>query len=541
MLIAFVPVCGALLASFLAIRSAVSELVVAGLRQTLHENQQAIDAARSKAEARTLKLLSSLQDHEVLRAGLTLLADRKGVSGEARAILESQLFDLNRTLNFDTMIVSDLARHPLAGLQRVAGGQKALKGAFLPQTLTGEDREMIDLERGVFQLTTVPLVVGSAAVGYLSIGERFDTASHAGSGQAVLLRDGHVVQSSLNGVSPEVIENQVRENCSRGDDCEISVGDDVYLATSIQGGAKSRYRLINLQSLDRASQRFLYAVLKVFTMVATATLAVVFVLSLFGSQSVARPLAGLLDTLRHAQETGELRGGLQTRWGTMEVDQLAEAFNHAAESIAGKQKQLDKAYREFAESMARTLDARDPYTAGHSLRVAHYSRAVGGRMGLDERELDVIETGARLHDIGKIGIPDSVLQKAGRLTDEEFKTIRAHPQIGKRMLKRVGGFEPYLPVIEFHHENHDGTGYPYGMRGKDIPLCARIVHVADAYDAMTSHRTYRKAMEHDSAVTILREKAGTQFDPEVVRIFVELFPAATNPEAERDLPVQLLA
>ncbi len=96
-------------------------------------------------------------------------------------------------------------------------------------------------------------------------------------------------------------------------------------------------------------------------------------------------------------------------------------------------------------------------------------------------------------------------------------------------------------MIEFHHENHDGTGYPYGMRGKDIPLCARIVHVADAYDAMTSHRTYRKAMEHERALRILSENAGTQFDPEVVRIFGELFPSEPNQEPDREIPVQLLA
>lgn len=541
MLIAFVPVCGALLVSFFAIRSAVADLVKAGIRETFHENQQAIEAARSKPEARSLKLLTSLRDHAALRAGLTMLKGAGPIPPQAQKALESQIFDLNRSLGFDSMIVSDTAKRPLAGLQRLAEGEKALRGAFLPRILSGEDREMVDLERGVYQLTTVPLHVDSVHVGYLSVGERFEARNSGGVGHSVLLRDGHVVQSSLAGVSPAEIESQVKEKCSTDSDCEIAVNDDIYLTTSINGGAKSRYRLINLQSLDRASQRFLHAVLKVFTMVASATLCLVFVLSLLGSQSVARPLAGLLDTLRHAQQTGELRGGLQARWGTMEVDQLAEAFNHAAESIAGKQKQLDKAYREFAESMARTLDARDPYTAGHSLRVAHYSRAVGDKMGLDERELGVIETGARLHDIGKIGIPDAVLQKPGRLTDEEFTIIKAHPQIGKRMLKRVGGFEPYLPVIEFHHENHDGSGYPYGMRGKDIPLSARIVHVADAYDAMTSHRTYRKAMEHDRALRILRENSGTQFDPEVVEIFTSLFPPEAKTEADTELLAQLLS
>jgi HD superfamily phosphohydrolase YqeK len=547
MLIAFVPVCAALTVSFFAIRSAVADLVKAGLRQTFRENQETLEAVRSRGEERSRRLMASLRGHESIKSGLAIMhAGSRDPGGKPHKsvvrTLEQQLIGLNQSLGFDTLILSGADRKPVAGLQRMPEGVKTLRSAYLPTEILGSGREFVDLEKGAYQITSVPLEVDSERVGYLSAGERFDARTEAGLGSAVLLKDGEVAQSSLARVDTAVLESELKERCAVGaTECEVSLDGELFLVTTVYSAKGSPYRLLSAQSMDSASQRFLQAVLKVFTGVAAATLALVFALSLLGSQSVAKPLAGLLETLRHAQQTGELRGGLQTQWGTLEVDQLAEAFNQAAESIAGKQTQLDKAYREFVESMARTLDARDPYTAGHSLRVAHYSRAVGQRLALSEKDLEIIETGARLHDIGKIGIPDAVLQKAGRLTEEEFQIIKAHPQIGKRMLKRVGGFEPYLPVVEYHHENHDGSGYPYGMRGKDIPLCARIVHVADAYDAMTSHRTYRKAMPHERAVRILRDCAGSQFDPEVVSVFVELFPADKSPLAESELPVQLLA
>jgi HD-GYP domain-containing protein (c-di-GMP phosphodiesterase class II) len=152
---------------------------------------------------------------------------------------------------------------------------------------------------------------------------------------------------------------------------------------------------------------------------------------------------------------------------------------------------LDPPYLQFVETMAQALDARDPYTAGHSLRVADYSYSIAVGLGLAETDARTIYIAAQLHDIGKIGISDAVLQKKGRLTKEEFAYIKLHPQIGRRILERVALFGKYLNVVELHHENIDGSGYPYGLRGAQIPLDARIVRVADAFDAMTSDRSYR--------------------------------------------------
>jgi HD-GYP domain-containing protein (c-di-GMP phosphodiesterase class II) len=134
--------------------------------------------------------------------------------------------------------------------------------------------------------------------------------------------------------------------------------------------------------------------------------------------------------------------------------------------------------------------------------------------------LEEIRIGALLHDIGKIGVPDHVLQKPSRLTMEEFNLVKQHPEIGRRILEEVSGFAPYLDAVELHHENWDGTGYPHGQRGEQTPLAARIIHVADAYDAMTTDRPYRRGMSDDQARGILATCAGTQFDPHVAHAFL---------------------
>jgi len=176
----------------------------------------------------------------------------------------------------------------------------------------------------------------------------------------------------------------------------------------------------------------------------------------------------------------------------------------------------------FIGALANALDARDQSTSGHSQRVSELAGATAAALGVTGEALEEIRIGALLHDIGKIGIPDCVLLKPGRLTDEEFAIVKLHPEIGRRILEGVNGFGPYLGAVEFHHENWDGTGYPSGQAGMQTPLAARIIHVSDAYDAMTSDRPYRPGMSHREAIAILHRYAGTQFDPRVVELFAAL-------------------
>jgi putative nucleotidyltransferase with HDIG domain len=244
--------------------------------------------------------------------------------------------------------------------------------------------------------------------------------------------------------------------------------------------------------------------------------------SVASSRSIVKPIALVVSHLRNAESTGVLPEFTIDLSSTTEIRELAESYNRAAVSVRNGRESLQGAYLEFVGSLANALDANDRYTSGHSCRVSQLSSATAAAMGLDPEQVERIRTGALLHDIGKIGISDSVLQKPGRLTDEEFAIVKEHPVIGRRILEGVRGLAPYLDAVELHHENWDGTGYPKGQSGKETPIDARIIHVSDAYDAMTSDRSYRRGMTHERAIHELFRYAGTQFDPRVVELFAKL-------------------
>ncbi|MGI6778990.1 MAG: HD domain-containing phosphohydrolase [Acetivibrionales bacterium] len=174
---------------------------------------------------------------------------------------------------------------------------------------------------------------------------------------------------------------------------------------------------------------------------------------------------------------------------------------------------------ESIKSLANAIDAKDPYTNGHSRRVTEYSVKIGKEMGLDEESLEKLEYMAVLHDVGKIGIKDAVLNKQSRLDDDEFVVMKSHTKVGARILEEMKSLRQLAVGAKYHHEKYDGTGYHDRLKGEEIPLEARIISVADTYDAMTSDRPYRKGLGHKTAMDEINKCSGTQFDPEVVRCF----------------------
>ena len=274
--------------------------------------------------------------------------------------------------------------------------------------------------------------------------------------------------------------------------------------------------------MDAASGPVQAVLTRVFLIAAFVMVFASLVCSFASSQSIVEPVVKMISHLREGERTGVLPEFEINLSSISEIRDLALSFNKAASAVHDARESLERAYVEFVGSLANALDARDPYTAGHSSRVSNLSCATAREMGLTPVELEEIRIGALLHDIGKIGIADAVLQKTGRLTPEEFAIIQEHPEIGRRILEGVQGFAPYLATVELHHENWDGSGYPRGQAGEATPLAARIVHVSDAYDAMTTDRPYRRGMSHETALSILREFAGKHFDPEIVDAFVKL-------------------
>jgi putative nucleotidyltransferase with HDIG domain len=240
----------------------------------------------------------------------------------------------------------------------------------------------------------------------------------------------------------------------------------------------------------------------------------------FGAVVLTGAHAGLISP----KESGRLR---------QLVDQLALALSHSLVL-----ERLSAMSWGTLEALARTIDANSPWTAGHSERVTRISMAIGRQMGLGTEEIDRLHRGGLLHDVGKIGIPAVILDKPGPLDAAELETVRAHPVLGARILEPIHAHEDVIGIVRHHHEQYGGGGYPDGLAGLHIPFLARVLAVADVYDALVSHRPYRAGWASEIAIEHIRSRAGSHFDPDVVSAFLELvegkeWPGLSDSDAPR--------
>jgi putative nucleotidyltransferase with HDIG domain len=219
-------------------------------------------------------------------------------------------------------------------------------------------------------------------------------------------------------------------------------------------------------------------------------------------------------------------GDLETRASALNVrefDRLGASVNRMAEGLQILLEEQEQAYFQAIKSLAKALEAKDAYTASHSARVAKFSVMLGRRLGLDENELKMLKQGALMHDIGKIGIDEGILNKPAPLDDDEFEIMKQHPVMTAAIMKPLKRFQGYAEIAAWHHERWDGKGYPDGLEGEAIPLFARIVGIADTWDAMTGDRVYRQGMPIEKALGILREEADSgQWDPQLLREFIQM-------------------
>jgi HAMP domain-containing protein/HD superfamily phosphohydrolase YqeK len=243
--------------------------------------------------------------------------------------------------------------------------------------------------------------------------------------------------------------------------------------------------------------------------------------------SIARPINQLAETARaFARGDFEARAAVGTR---NEIGELAETYNRMSDQIQDHIRRLHAAAQENQElflgtikALAAAIDEKDPYTRGHSERVSRYSVALAKAIGLSPREIRNVQIASLLHDVGKIGIDDRILRKPSVLTEDEYRYMKQHPEKGAAMLAPIKNMKEINPAVRYHHERWDGSGYPSGLRAEAIPLIARIVNVADTYDAMTTNRPYQKSMTPNRAVARLRELAGSAHDPHLVAVMADL-------------------
>ena len=247
-----------------------------------------------------------------------------------------------------------------------------------------------------------------------------------------------------------------------------------------------------------------------------------YILLLTGHKDLAPPLETIkrLDIQGYCEKSGSFdQILLLVESGLKSVNQM-RIIENMNKKLDEANSQLKEAYYGTIESLRLAVDAKDSYTRGHSDRVSYYSVLIGKELGLSYDDIDILKQGALFHDIGKIGIPDAILQKPSKLTDDEYDDIKNHPSIGAKIIGPAKIFEPLIPMVLYHHERFDGRGYPAGLKGEEIPLMARIVCIADTFDAMTSDRAYRPRFTVVKAMEEIENNKGTQFDPELVDAFM---------------------
>jgi len=208
--------------------------------------------------------------------------------------------------------------------------------------------------------------------------------------------------------------------------------------------------------------------------------------------------------------------------GQDEVSRLAGHFNRMVTRLEAARQDVEQGFLETIGALAAAIEAKDPYTRGHCDRVCSISRAIAVRMGVEEPELKDLELAALLHDVGKIGVKAKILTKPSRLDDDETESMQRHPEIGARILSSLSSLTNVERYVKHHHERFDGEGYPDGLAGAEIPLASRIIHLVDAYDAMTTSRPYSSPKTHNQALAQILEGKASQFDPTIVDVFLDL-------------------
>lgn len=249
-----------------------------------------------------------------------------------------------------------------------------------------------------------------------------------------------------------------------------------------------------------------------------------YILLLTGHKDLAPPLETIrrLDIQGYCEKSDKFdQLLLLIESGIKSIEQMNE-IKRINEELSTANEELEKAYMESIETLRYTVEAKDPYTRGHSDRVSAYSVLIGKKLGLSEEDLKILKIGGLFHDIGKIGVPDSILLKEAKLTDDEYSQIKNHPAIGEHILSNATIFKDMIPIVKHHHEKFDGTGYPGKLAGNNIPYMARIAAVADTFDAMTSKRSYRDPLPIDVVINEIKRCSSTQFDPEVAQVFIDI-------------------
>jgi putative nucleotidyltransferase with HDIG domain len=534
--VTFVTVAVILTVVFVVITVDVRDRVRAAETEKLRVSENVFTNLEAKRQQDQVAAIATLAENPTLKAALdTYFTERRfsgssdeqlraTVSGEAAKLAAQTPADVLAVVETDGRIFASAG--PLA--PRWPAGEKV-------DVLAGTQpafQNVVVLPSGAFRISGARLTFGDRPIGALVAATSLDGTyaqqlSNLSLAGVVITVNGAVAART---VPARVAADLVASGAATG---TRMLGDEEYaIGTLLSLGAA---RIYTLTSIDAAARTATRAALVALATIAFGSFVLAGVGSLWLARLIAEPInrvSGEIATMTTARDFGRT---LELTGSSRELDALTSAFNDLLRGLEAAEAETRSAYLGAIRALAAALDARDPYTAGHSERVSTLSVMIGRVMNVGSGELEILRLGALLHDIGKIGLSDEILRKTGPLTPGEFEQIKRHPALGARILRQVPFLEPHLPIVELHHERPDGRGYPFGLRGDDIPMAARIVHVADAFDAMTSARAYRAARGAPVAFAELQLHAGTQFDPTCVEALLVAMPSS------HDLPERELA
>ncbi len=297
---------------------------------------------------------------------------------------------------------------------------------------------------------------------------------------------------------------------------------DWLVAYAPLGASRGGHYVLKLERNTLYLRRELWGELGTIVLGALAGLLLAIVSGWLLTEQITKPLRAFVDVMALMRSTGDFDMKIDLHPEDKDMGVVEATFQSLVARMRESREREEQSYWSTLQALVTALDVRDNETAGHSLRVTRYSMAIGERMRLKPEVMEQLRQGGLLHDIGKIGVPDAILRKPGRLNAEEWKEMRRHPDLGRGFLEEIAFLKPATDVVYCHHERWDGTGYPRGLKGEEIPLTARIFAVADAFDAITSQRYYKAARGIREAQIEIEACSGTHFDPAVVKIFLTI-------------------
>jgi putative nucleotidyltransferase with HDIG domain len=523
-----VMVAGVLTAVFIGFTLNVRDRVRGAVADKLEVGQRMLSALEQRRARELSVQVATLAESPTLKAAVdTYQSEIRTANAEFRRdmllTIERELGKLALRIEPDFVTVTDVSGAVLA-----VAGRRATdwpKQARVPAR--GDSAAVyVSLPSGVFQVASAPLALQDAEIGVLQLGraldERYAQELSALSGAATLIVSGDRIAASTlpealgKAITPATLRTLASTPILQVDGAEYAVK---------QLFADGDARVYALDSINASTRVPMQDALRAVIVIAVGAFALAAFASVWLARTISRPIGTLSRSLSEMTTSRAFDSSVKPSGFTQEVDTLTETFNTMMRAVSAAEAETRSAYVGTIRALATALDARDPYTSGHSERVSALSMAIGRQMELQADQLEILRLGALLHDIGKIGISDAVLRKPGPLTPDEFALIEQHPSVGARILRNVHFLAPHLPIVELHHERPDGQGYPHRLQGTDIPLLARIVHVADAFDAMTSARAYRPARGAPEALRELWRCAGSQFDAEVVQALAAALPS----------------